>query len=805
MRINASSIHRLFTSSRELRKSVRRRGTARLFILSTAIAAGGVHGVAAMPANDVAPAGRLVGGLTDEFQFEIPAGPLSMVLPMFESATKMTVSLALETIGAIQSPGVTGRMTAAAALQVLLAGTGVVARSVTATTAVLELRTIAESIEVVGSAAPAVASAKYVESLRNIPQTISLISRDVIEKQAAFTLSDALRNVPGITLQAGEGGGASSTAGDMFNMRGFSAANSLFVDGVRDDGLIARDVFNIEQVEVFMGPTGSDIGRGTASGYVNMTTKSPRLQAEHSALLSVGTADQKRATIDLNLPLAPQRLNTWVGKSAVRLNALVQDSGTPGRRDVESKRTAFAPSLGLGFGTPTRVTASAQIMRQENTPDYGIPGAAWLEEPIAPTTERAPRAVDQRNYYGSLGVDYDDASQDSVTAKVEHDVNARVTVRNQARYSKTHREAVISAIQNVAAYSAATNLVTIARQGNERENVIASNQTSVNARFATGSVRHASSLGAEYTFERQDAPGLEGFGTVAPKDIFNPNTLAPVTGFAPVRAAAFTRGRTATFALYAFDTVDLTTHWQVTGGLRWERYDATFNALTAAGVATDLEAADSLISGKAGLIYRLTPFASAYVSYGTTVTPPGTANFTLSGQANNQNNPNVEPQRSTNYEIGGKWDMVEGRLSLNAAVFRTDNENVIFTIDAATIPPLFNQDDEQRVQGVQLGAVGRINERWEILTNFGYFDAEQRSQGSATNGRRLTLTPQLSGSIWTTYALPIKLTLGGGIRFTDDVFINAANTIKLPGYQLVDAMAEYEVNTFLSLRFNART
>src|SRR6185436_5534084 len=137
---------------------------------------------------------------------------------------------------------------------------------------------VSEVVEVSGRA-PTVSSPRYTVPLRDIAQTVALIPRAVIEEQGATTLSEALRNVPGITLQAGEGGGASSTAGDMFNMRGFNAANSLFVDNVRDDGLISRDVYNLEQVEVFMGPTGSDVGRGTAAGYVNMQTKTPHLPA----------------------------------------------------------------------------------------------------------------------------------------------------------------------------------------------------------------------------------------------------------------------------------------------------------------------------------------------------------------------------------------------------------------------------------------------------------------------------------------------------------------------------------------------
>jgi catecholate siderophore receptor len=443
------------------------------------------------------------------------------------------------------------------------------------------------------------------------------------------------------------------------------------------------------------------------------------------------------------------------------------------------------------------------VLRQDNLPDYGIPGAAWEEGPLAPTTVIASSPVDQSNYYGSADYDYDRASQNSYTARIEHDLSRTLTLRNQIRYNKTHREAVISTIQNPAAFSAETNLVTIARQGNERENKIVSNQTSLVDRFSTGSLQHAASLGVEYTFEQQFAPTLTGLGTRAPVNIYSPNPNDPVAGFAPARTAAFSEGSTDTIAFYAFDTVDLTSRWQASGGLRWEYYDTTFQAVDAAGLTTtDLGASDGLLSGKVGVLYRINATANVYASYGTAITPPGTANFTLSAQPNNQNSPSVEPQKSTNYEVGTKWDFANGRISLNSAVFRTENENVIFTVDATTIPPIYNQDDAQQVTGATVGVMGRVTDRWEILANLGYLDSKLQTQNSINNGNRLTLTPELSGTVWTTYRLPIRLTLGGGIRYTDAVFINAANTIQSPGYHVADVLAEYEVNSHLSLRLN---
>ena len=811
--------NRTFAPTNSSRARRRRRGTSRFFVLGAAfMASTAVSGELTTPVyaqgtlrdtrivtSRTATSGAI--GAADEGQatqtatFDISAGSIGNVADRFRAVTGIRVVFANEAIKDLPSPGVTGVMTAEQALEGLLVGTGVGYVFTARDLVTMDIRT-SEFVEVSGRETPTVSSPKYTTPLRDVPQTIALIPRATIEQQGATTLSETLRNVPGITLQAGEAGGASNTAGDMFNMRGFNASNSLFVDGVRDDGLVSRDVFNIEQVEVFMGPTGSDVGRGTAAGYVNMQSKAPHLGSSSAATIAYGNGDRGRVTADLNFASSGNS-DSWWGKSALRLNALWQDGGVPGRDEVEQKSRAVAPSLAFGLGTPTRLTASAQILRQENLPDYGIPGAAWQEEPLTPTTIQTPGPVDQSNYYGSPGFDHDDAEQDSYTLRLEHDVNRRFTLRNQTRYNRAHRDAIISTIQNPAAYDPTTNKVAIARQGNIRENKIASNQTSMIGRFSTGSLRHSSSFGVEFTHESQYAPTVIGMGTRAPADVFHPNPNDPVTGFDPVQSGAFTDGNTNTASAYFFDTVDVGSRWQFVGGARWERYDTDFLSQDATGlVMADLDDTDSLVSGKIGVNYRLAPTGNLYVSYGTSATPPGSANFSLSTQANNVNNPNVEPQTSANFEVGTKWDLVNGRLSLNGAVFRTENKNVIFTVDATAVPPIFNQDDSQLVKGFTFGALGRITERWEIITNFGYLDSELNTQGDVNNGNRLVLTPEFSGSVWTTYGLAMGLRLGGGVRQTSAVFINAANTIESPGYTLVDGLAEYEVNRHLTLRVN---
>ncbi|HJY39299.1 MAG TPA: TonB-dependent receptor plug domain-containing protein, partial [Steroidobacteraceae bacterium] len=196
-----------------------------------------------------------------------------------------------------------------------------------------------------------VSSPKYTAELVNMPQTVVVIPKTVFAEQAATTLTDVLRNTPGITLLAGEGGGAVNTAGDSFFMRGFDATNSIFIDGVRDQAAYSRDVFNLDQVEVSKGPSGSYTGRGNASGSINLVTKTPNDQPLRLMGVTYGTADYARSTIDFNQPLS----ETFLGGTAVRLNAMWQDGGVPGRDEVQRDAWGIAPSIAFGLGADTRL------------------------------------------------------------------------------------------------------------------------------------------------------------------------------------------------------------------------------------------------------------------------------------------------------------------------------------------------------------------------------------------------------------------------------------------------------------------
>jgi len=733
------------------------------------------------------------------FRFAIQAGPLASAIQQFEAVTGLTVRAAADVIASMTSAGVSGTLTAQQALERLLDGTSLSHRFIDPSTIAIDIRVAADAVQVTGEAR--LESVKYSAPPVETPQTIQIIPTALLDEQGATTLTEALRNVPGITMQAGEGGGASNTSGDMFNMRGFSANNSLFVDGVRDDGLLARDVYNLEQIEVFSGPTGSDVGRANAAGYINLTTKTPQREALRSAAISYGAGEHVRTTFDVNQPLSLAEPGTFFGNASVRVNVLWQDGGVPGRDYTERQSKSIAPSLAFGLSTPTRATLSGQIMRQDNLADYGLPAAASPIGPLTSASALAASPVDQTNYYGSPDFDYDRGRQDNVLFRVEHDFEPGFSLRNQTRYNTTTREAVITSIANPAAYNPATNLVTLSRQANERHNDIFSNQTNLSGRAATGRISHDLSVGLEIARENQFSPTLGGVGTRAPIDLNAPDVFSPVVGMNIVPTGALSEGRTDTIALYAFDAFDLGSRVRVNGGIRVENYDTTSHAVAADGAVTDVEGDGTLVSGKAGLVYRLNQQGNVYASFGTSLTPPGSANFQLNAAAANQNNPNVDPQESTNYEIGTKWDL-GGRLQLTGAYFWTENKNVIFVVDPAAVPPVFNQDDGQKVNGLALAVTGRITTRLDINMSLQYLDSEAVSQSPATNGRQLQLTPEVSGNLWATYRLPRDIRIGGGVRYNDDVFVNAANTIVIPSYALADALVEAPIGEHLILRFN---
>lgn len=709
-------------------------------------------------------------------QFNIPAGSVAEALRGFESASGMTVRADFDRIvlDALHSPGASGLLSDADALTRVLSESGIVHRFAGRRTAVLTLPAMSETIDV-AAPAPEIASPKFTQPLLDTPRTVSIIPDEVFLAQGATTLRDVLRNTPGITFQAGEGGAA---PGDVFSMRGFSSGNDVLLDGVREVGAYTRDAFNLEQVEVVKGPSGAIAGRGGTGGAVNLVTKTPKPEMFTRATVGGGTAGYSRATVDSNVQLDS------IEGAAVRLTAMYNSSGVVGRDLAHNSGWGFAPSVSFGIGKPSRFTLAYQHLAQDNVPDYGLPWAAF---------EANPR-VDQSNYYGLDGYDYEKIDSDVATATFERDLREGWTLRNISRWADNHRDSAITSPRP-------PNRQLQQRRMDQGQ---LTNQTSISGSFLTASVKHdfvgGVEVGRETALIRRQAQTTNQ----PPISLDSPDPSQSPFGPMPVNNGNPEDTTLSLAGIYAFDTMQLGSRWEVTAGLRWDSVEVDYELTNVAtGAKTSLGRDDRMLSWNSGIVFKPRKNASVYASYATSFNPTvdaGAGGASLSETPTAVNNVNLAPEQSRNLEIGAKWEAAGDRIVASAALFRTEKTNAR-TRGLTTDP--FVLDGEQRVDGFELGLVGHITDHLSVLTSYAHLDSEfVASANPLEQGAALAFVPENSLNVWTEGRLPRGFSLGAGVQYMDSVFRNATNTAEVPSYWLVNAMAAYEVNRALTLRMN---
>lgn len=658
-------------------------------------------------------------------------------------------------------------------------------------------------------------SPKLTAPLVDTPQTVTVIKKELLQEQGAASVMEALQNTPGITLQLGENGNTS--AGDTFQMRGFSAQSSIFVDGIRDLGAVSRDAFNLEQVEVVKGPAGADIGRGAAAGYINLVSKVPTREESTAGTAAFTQGGVKRLTADVQ--------RAFGSSGAFRLNAMGSDGSLKGSRALDRESRGFAPSVAWGLGTPTRLYLFSQHIRQDNVPDGAIPsvGMKGFYHATQPWLATAPR-VDRNNWYGLEG-DYEDVKADMVTSKIEHDLAPKTKLTNTTRYGKSKMDRILTGVNAPNAVNRndpASWTVARTRQSVLQENKILANTTNIVSEFDAFGVQHTVSTGVELLNEEQFTPIRSGLGTppAAGANLYHPNPKDVLTGFAPFLNGAYTKGQTTTIGAYLFDTIKLNEQWQVNAGLRYERYDtetnsATVSATSTVPVASHLEKAGNLTSYKTGLVYKPSVDGSIYLAYANSKTPPGSANHSLAAQGTtgNINSSVLKPQTTTNIELGTKWDVIQKQLALTAALYRTTNKDEI-PVKVDEVTNTWGQLGKRQVQGVELGAVGQITKAWSVIAGVSTMDTEVKESNTANTNTGLGAvtrwSPKVSATLWTNYKLNDKLSFGGGARYTGkqyrlvDPTGDAAKTNMpaMPAYTVVDAMAAYQLSKNVALQLN---
>lgn len=724
----------------------------------------------------------------ESWQFDISPGLLGGVLEKIENLTDYDIALETDRLAGVQSPGVAGVHPLRSALSEALAGTEARYRFVSDTSILVELSPVSTQVDVIAD--PVLSAPTYTEPLKDTPQTIMVIDRNTIESQGATTLHEVLRNVTGLTVNAGEGG---APAGDNLTLRGFSARNDIFVDGTRDLGPQSRDPFNVEQVEVIKGPQSAFTGRGSAGGSINLSSKTARLQPFASIGSLFGTDRTKRGTADINTPLP------FMGdRTALRLNLMGHDAGVAGRDVVKYNRWGLAPTLGFGLGTATRWSVGYSLLSQDNISDYGIP---WVPSSnnVLQAHRNKPAPVPRNTFYGFRDRDHEKMDSRSFTVRVEHDVTDNLTVRNQFRYGYSDRDSMATPPR-----FASPDSTDIKREMRSwiTEDSIYDNRADLMANFRTGEARH--SLVGGFSVSLED--NVRGYRS-APDQItglLNPDPDEAYFGeitLSDDRSAV----RAGTQAVYLFDTIRFSRKFQATGGIRMDRFDAGGSAIgwfrgpdgwERRNVPLDEK--DTMVSLRGGLVYNPVEDGSLYVSYGSSLNP-SIEGLTYGFRINNLD---LDPEKTYIVEGGSKWSLLDGRLLFTGALFQVNKTN-------ARTPGLLPDDPptvlegRQRIQGVEIGATGHITPRWMIFAGYAFLDGVILESNNASQvGNRFPRTPDHSMNLWSTYRIG-KVTLGGGLRHIGMRFSNTSNTRIVEGFWTADAMAELPLHDKVFLRINA--
>jgi catecholate siderophore receptor len=742
-------------------------------------------------------------------RFDIPAGPLDIVLAEFAKDCGVTIHYTVpkETLPGFRSSGVTGLYSQRQALRQILAGTGLDFTFAEQDEVTIGVKN-SQSVEVNARSIDSVALGTMPTPLLDTPHSVTVIPHQLLVDEGVTTFHDALRNSPGISLAAGEG----ALQGDNLTIRGFPVEDDIFLGGIRDFGSYYRDPFNYEQIDVLEGPAGVQFGRGSTGGVINQESKAPQLHPFMDFNGDLGTDRTRRFTGDINEPLPHV-----ADGAAFRLNFMVHDSGVAQRDVTTNRRFGVAPTFAVGLNTPTRLIASDFHMQEDDIPDYGIP---WYFGRPAP--------VPRHNYYGFAHDNFLRTNADIGTVHIEHDLGDHSLLQDIARYAHYERKWQITEPQVNNASSGSIMPSTPLDEVMVNRNQLAGHsdeaqlwdQAEITYSGKLLDVRQTAVLGAEGGKESSDpvrirfANPVTGLNTVPLTNLLHPDPDQPFSGTefpnTQVHTDAFSAG------VYLLDTFDLSRQWELSGGIRLDHFDANEKSLTwvyptsgppagtpsAAGFEQDINKG----TWRAALVYKPKANGSLYFDYGTSFDPSAEQ---LSLSAANAETP---PEQNETYEFGSKWGVENGKLTVRGALFRSNRENVLEPDpNDSSVDVLAGN---QRVDGAEGVIQGNLTDRWNILSSYTFMHSEvvdspvTRQNYPASIGLPLQNVPQNLFNLWTEYRLPRGFEVGAGSNFVGARDANSTTLTSLasletaPEYWTFNAMANYKVNEHISVQAN---
>ncbi len=675
----------------------------------------------------------------------------------------------------------------------------------------------ADSVDVTSGLPDSVSMGKFTSPLLDTPQSVSVVPQFLLQDEGVSTLRDSLRNVPGISLAAGESG----AQGDNLTIRGFTARNDIFLDGIRDFGSYYRDSFNYEQVDVLEGPAGIQFGRGSTGGVINQESKVPLAHPLADVQVQGGTDATRRITADLNKPLP----NIAEG-TALRLNLMGVEAGIAGRDVAEVRRYGVAPSISIGLNSPTHATLSYVHLTESDIPDYGLP---WLYNKLAP-------GVNRSSYFGFAPQNGTDpnflrTSDDILTLRAEHQFSHDLNLHTIARAANYPRNVQITEPQicsnasvSVPVGGTVSALPTSSVTGAACPYTIASNpasilvnrnqiqikstegdlwdQTELSARFKTFGLRNEFVGGAEGGQEISNpikyAYTINKLNSVPSTTLLNPNEQQAFAGTGYI--ASITHTKSDSIGAYFVDTVHLGRLFELSGGVRFDRFDTHFNlyqptapaGATATTAIAPLEQVVQQPTYRAAFVYKPGTHGSVYFDYGTSFNPSAES-LSLSVSSSL-----LPPEENETYEFGAKWSFLRDRLMTEAALFRTEKDNA-----RETDPTNSNNivlAGNQRVRGLQFSVVGRLPQGMDLVAGYAYLDsAVLYSKFFPTSvGYQLANVPKQTFNTFLTHSLPWQLKAGLGGNYVASR--TASSTVPyvpltFSGRQVVNGVTSYTVTS----------
>lgn len=636
-------------------------------------------------------------------------------------------------------------------------------------TLMLEIAVQHNIVTVIGTDYQTVAvksATKTLTPLRDIPQSITVVTQQQIRDQLLTSLGDVVRYVPGVTAHQGENNR------DQIVIRGVSSSADFFLNGVRDDVQYYRDLYNLDRVEVLRGPNAMVFGRGGGGGVINRVTKEAGFAPLRELTLQGGSYGNKRIAMDFDQPLDE--------KVALRVNGVYENSDSF-RDFFNLERYGVNPTLTIAPAKQTQITLSYEYFRDYRTADRGIP-----------SFQGRPADTDISTFFGNPDNSYARATVNIGAATIEHQAGG-LNIRNRTlfgAYDRSYQNYVPGAVTPDKAQ------IAISAYNNSTQRLNIFNQTDLTYDITTGRIGHTILVGAEAGRQLTDNFRNTGFFNNTALSILAEYThpaISPPVTFRQSATDADNHLKTIIGAVYAQDQIELSRYVHVVAGIRFDHFDLRFHNNRN---GDDLRRIDNLVSPRVGMVFKPVTIVSIYGNYSVSYLPSSGDQFSSLTTITEQ----VKPEKFNNYELGVKWD-INRTLALTMAGYRADRKNTRAT--DPNDPTRIVQTGSQRTNGYEIGLNGSITRSWRIAGGYAYQDAYITGATTAAKaGAQVAQVPPHNFSLWNNYQIISRVAAGFGVIHRADMFAAVDNAVTLPAYTRADAAVYFSLTEKVRIQAN---